>query len=324
MSIQVDISALGDNSISTNLAAVRAAIAAKEQQRTNRTGSGRPARQAHAWYDTPVGGTTVYRILPDGNPDNPLPWQKKYVMKVPFLGVCGSEWDTDQPVVVTYTSLSTFPGMRDPILQAMKPVWKIDEELARRYYHKLYACMQALVVSSPVVEDTPPENPIRHLVVPSSIIEKLEDGVNDPDLEWSPFDYEHGKDFRLIVTTQGSWRAYKKSTFASKERPLSEAERGAIDKFGLIDTRSLLGEPLPQAAIDLLPQLLESSLAGEPFDHGRFGEFFRAWPADRSSGNGGGGSKPAFTAASSTTDAIMNAIQRRTQVTVDGEPIPAK
>lgn len=308
----------GDTTISTSptLDAVRAAIAASKAKR-NRGSSTKPPSANWPYFNTPSGGTSECRFLPDADPENLLFWTRRYQVKMSFAGVIGGQYPSDQDVLVTFTSNRTF-DLPCPVIDLTKPLWDdpATEHVARRYYPKQSGIAQCLVVHSGF-QDAPPDNPIRTLVLLPSIIGILEDALNDLDREHSPVDYEHGANFLFQVTTQGSFRNYSKSKFR-KESPLTDEQRAAIDTYGLRSLKAELGDPLPQAALDLLPDMLAASIAGEPFDQDRWGEHFKAWPADGSSFRShNAAAKPA---ANQTTDSILSAIARRNTVTVS-EPV---
>lgn len=299
-----------------SLAAVRAAIEAKASKKGSKTPSA-----YFPFYQTPIGGTSVLRLLPDGNIDNPLPWATKFQFKMPFCGVSGGDYETGGDVLVTILSEKTF-GKKDSVAEAMKELWDgtdAEKNLARIYYPKPTYICQALVVSTPVVETAAPECPIRLVGLNKSIADIVQTALTDVDAEWAPHDIEHGRDFKIVVGQNGNFRSYNKSGFSIKERPLNATELAAIEKWGLRDLKAELGAAPGEEQVAMLEEMLQASLNQEPFDVAKWGAYYKAWPADGTTpAKPIGGSKRAATPASSqTTAAIMNAVRSRNTSTTE-------
>ena len=64
----------------------------------------------------------------------------------------------------------------------------------------------------------------------------------DPDMEELPTDYTSGVDFRITKTSKGGYADYSTSSWARRERPITEEEKAAIDKNGLF----ILSDFLPK------------------------------------------------------------------------------
>jgi hypothetical protein len=115
------------------------------------------------FWNTPEGGSTLIRFLPDGDPSNTFFWAERLVIKLPFQGIKG---DHNNEVIVQVPCMEMY-GETCPILAETRPWWKGDQQmqdLARRYWKKKSYLFQGFVVKSDFEEkDTPAEpNPQVH------------------------------------------------------------------------------------------------------------------------------------------------------------------
>jgi hypothetical protein len=259
---------------------IRAKLKAQAERgkgRTNRPqGSGDNA--SYAFWNIPENTSATIRFLPDGDQNNTLFWVKREVIRLPFQGVVGGDYPTNKEVTVTVPCIDMF-GMNCPIIAATRPWWKDPEreDLARKYWKKKSYIFQGFVVNSPFAEENLPENPIRRFVINPSIFTIIEKSLVDPDMEDVPTDYDAGSDFKISKGKQGEYANYGTSTWARKPRSLSEAERGAIEQYGLFDLKSFLGRIPDQDEIDAIKTMFECSIAGEPYDMEAFGKYYRPY-----------------------------------------------
>ncbi len=251
---------------------------AKTDQTTNRkTGGGDNA--SFPFWNTPVGQTTTGRFVQDADPTNPYFWVKREVIKLPFSGVLGGDFPTEKDVTVTVPCVDMF-GMACPIIAHTRPWWNESDEkkeIARIYYKKRSWIFSGFVVNSPIVEEETPENPLRRWVINKSIYDIIYEALLDEEMVDMPTDVNGGRDFSIKKTQKGEWANYSSSKFSMNPRALSEAERAAIDKFGLHNLKDALGAVPTADAIDAIKAMFFDSLAGNPFDMASYGQFYRPY-----------------------------------------------
>lgn len=227
------------------------------------------------WNLSDNGGTSTIRFLPDGNPDNTYFWVQREVIRLPFAGVTGSDFDTTDEVFVQVPCIDMFEPRTCPIVKATRPLWKTDENLARAYWKKKSYIFQGFVVADGLNEEDKPENPIRRFVINPSIFKIIEASLMDPEMEDLPTDYDGGVDFRIVKSRRGDYADYSTSNWSRKPRALSEDERAAIAQHGLFDLRQTLGEKPDANGVAMLEAMVKASLAGEPYDYASYGSTYR-------------------------------------------------
>lgn len=256
----------------------------KEQNAPKSRGTGDKA--SYPFWDIPENNSAVVRFLPDGDQSNDYFWVKREVIKLPFSGVVGGDYPTENDVTVTVPCIDMF-GMKCPIIAATRHLWDKEEtkDLARVYYKKRSFIFQGLVVNSPIDEgENAPENPIRRFVINKSIYDIIYEAILDPDLEDMPTDFDAGRDFTIKKTKKGEWANYSSSKFSLNTRSLTEEERSMVDKYGLFDLKEALGAIPSPDHIEAMKAMLKDSMEGRPFDMESYGEFYR--PYGTASNNG--------------------------------------
>lgn len=246
---------------------------------------------SYQFWNMNFGDTAIVRFLNDGDQSNDDFWTERQTCVLPFSGVVGGDYPTNEDVKVTVPCIDMFniKGKRCPIITGTKSLWDTNEELAKVYWKKRSYIFQGFVVESPFAEENVPENPIRRIVANPMVFKQIFNGMIAPDMEDMPIDYDLGCDFMIRKTQNGKWAEYTSSNFARRSRSLNEAERSAIDKFGLFNLKDALGAIPSDDAIDALGAMLQDSLDGKPYDMASFGEYFRPY-GNRGNGNGGGNS----------------------------------
>ena len=241
------------------------------------------------FWDAPDNTTTSVRFLLDGDETNDFFWAKREVIKLPFSGVVGGDYPTEKDVSVTVPCVDMF-GMKCPIIAATKHLWdnEATKDLARVYYKKRSFIFQGFVLSSPLNEETVPENPIRRFVINKSIYDKIYDAIIDLELTEMPTDYEGGRDFSIKKTKKGQYANYDTSKFSINSRSLNEAERAAIDKFGLFNLKESLGAIPSPDHLEAMKAMLKDSMDGNPFDMESYGQYYRPYSAGASTPRSGG------------------------------------
>lgn len=275
----------------SNLEALRAKL--RESAATGNSSNKPKSRNtgdnaSYPFWDIGVGSSATVRFLPDADTTNDYFWVKREVIKLPFSGVVGGEYPTDNDVSVTVPCIDMF-GMKCPIIAATRYLWDKEEtkNLARTYYKKRSYIFQGLVTNSPLEEENLPENPIRRFVINKSIYDIIYEAILDPDLEDMPTDYNAGRDFTIKKTEKGEWANYSSSKFSMNPRSLTEVERSIIDQHGLFNLKEALGAVPSPDHIEAMKAMLKDSMDGNPFDMESYGEFYRPY------GTGGGNSNRA-------------------------------
>jgi hypothetical protein len=128
-------------------------------------------------------------------------------------------------------------------------------------------------------------------------------------MEELPTDAVRGVDFRITKTSKGGYADYSTSKWSRRERALDEAERAAIDKFGLFNLNDFRPKKPTDAELKIIKELFEKSVEGEAYDLEKYGQYFR--PA--------GVSIPANGSASAQTSASTSV-----STPVNGEAIVTK
>ena len=95
------------------------------------------------------------------------------------------------------------------------------------------------------------------------------------EMEDLPTDYARGVDFRVTKTQKGGYADYSTSSWARRERPLSEFEMSAINNNGLHKLADFLPKRPSDVELKVMKEMFEASVNGEPFDNARWGQYFR-------------------------------------------------
>jgi hypothetical protein len=212
-------------------------------------------------------------------------------------------------VTVTVPCNDMFEEKSCPVIAATKSWWddpsKKDE--ARIYYKKRSYIFQGFVINTPIQETNSPENPIRRFVLGPQIFKVVYNALIDPEMEQMPCDYDQGRDFRINVGKNGIHNDYSTSKFTMSTRSLDEAQRAAIDTYGLHNLADALGARPTKDHLDAIKAMFEDSVAGRPFDMAAYGQYYRPYGVDRSSGPSVVPSAPAASHGVSTTVAATTA-----------------
>ena len=196
------------------------------------------------------------------------------MIKLPFAGIKGQ---TDsRPIQVQVPCMEMY-GKTCPVLTEVRPWFKDKsmEDMGRKYWKKKSYIFQGFVVTNPLNEDTVPENPIRRFIIGPQIFNIIRSALLDPEMEELPTDYVKGVDFRINKTTKGGYADYSTSKWSRRERALDEAERAAIDKFGLHNLSDYRPKEPSEAEVKIIKELFEKSVEGEAYDLEKYGQYFR-------------------------------------------------
>ena len=278
---------------------IRAKLLAQTQKNDNNNNRTGGDNAVYPFWNTPEGGSTLLRFLPDGDPNNTFFWAERLVIKLPFQGIKG---DHDREVVVQVPCMEMY-GETCPILAETRPWWKGDEtmqNLARKYWKKKSYIFQGFVVKSDFEEKEVPENPIRRFIINPSIFEIIKSSLMDPEMEDLPTDFISGRDFKLVKTTKGGFANYGTSSWSMRTRSLSQDEAQAIDTHGLNNLKDFLPKKPTAEELEVIKEMFAASVNDEAYDPDRWSNYFRP------SGFSGRGdnSAPKASAPASTVNAF--------------------
>ena len=267
--------------------ATLAEIRAKLKEQESRTGGGSSSgggdNAIYPFWNIKEGESATLRFLPDGDDSNTFFWKERLMIKLPFNGVKG---ETDsRPVQVQVPCMEMYGDTCD-ILNEVRGWFKDPslEDMGRKYWKKRSYIFQGFVTDNPLQEDSTPENPIRRFIIGPQIFQIIKAALMDPDMEELPTDYTAGVDFRLNKTTKGGYADYSTSSWARRERPLSDAEMKAIEANGLFKLPDFLPKKPSEVEVKVMKEMFEASVDGEAYDMDRFGQYFR--PAGMSARTG--------------------------------------
>lgn len=259
-----------------SLAAIRAKLQAQEnrsqQNQTQSTGD----NAIYPFWNMTEGTSAVVRFLPDGDPTNSFFWLERAMIKLPFSGVKGQ--NESKQVIVQVPCMEMYQE-NCPILAEVRTWYKDDslKEMANKYWKKRTYIFQGFVRNNPIGDDKTPENPIRRFVISPQIFTIIKSTLMDPEIEELPTDYTRGLDFRISKGKKGEYADYSTSSWARKESPLSEAERAAIDAFGLFNLRDYLPKKPSESELRIIKEMFEASVDGRLYDPDRWGAYYKPW-----------------------------------------------
>ena len=260
------------------LAEIRAKLKASEQKGSGeRTGGD---NSIYPFWNLKEGGESVLRFLPDGNQDNTFFWVERAMIKLPFAGIKG---ESESKQITVQVPCVEMYGDTCPILSEVRPWFKDPalEDMGRKYWKKRSYIFQGFIAEDGLGEKETPENPIRRFIIGPQIFTSIRAALVDPELEDLPTDYVHGLDYRMKKGSKGGYADYSTSSWARRERPLSDAEQAAIKQYGLFNLSDFLPKKPGEVELKVMKEMFEASVDGEPYDMERWGQYFK--PADRKS-----------------------------------------
>ena len=265
------------------LAEIRAKLKQSEQRGSeNKTGGD---KSIYPFWNLKEGGESVLRFLPDGNTDNTFFWVERAMIKLPFAGIKGES--ESKPITVQVPCVEMY-GDTCPILAEVRGWFKDPalEDMGRKYWKKRSYIFQGFVAEDGLGEkaEEQPENPIRRFIIGPQIFTSIRAALVDPELEDLPTDYVHGLDYRMKKGSKGGYADYSTSSWARRERPLSDAEQAAIKTHGLYNLSDFLPKKPTEVELKVMKEMFEASVDGEPYDMDRWGQYFK--PAGMSQNTG--------------------------------------
>ena len=263
------------------LAEIRAKLKASESKGSGeRTGGD---NSIYPFWNLKEGGESVLRFLPDGNQDNTFFWVERAMIKLPFAGIKG---ESESKQTIVQVPCVEMYGDTCPILSEVRGWFKDPalEDMGRKYWKKRSYIFQGFVAEDGLKEQEKPENPIRRFIIGPQIFTLIRSALVDPELEDLPTDYVHGLDFRMKKGSKGGYADYSTSSWARRERPLSDEEQAAIKQYGLFNLNDFLPKKPTEVELKVMKEMFEASVDGEPFDMERWGQYFK--PAGMSQNTG--------------------------------------
>lgn len=257
----------------TTLAEIRARLA-EQAQKSSGTKTGGGDNTIYAHWNIPEGTSASLRFLPDADGGNTFFWRERQMIKIPFSGVKGQ--DENKKVIVQVPCVEMW-GDTCPVHATIRPWFKDPnmEALGRTYWKKRSYVFQGFVVSTPMEEDTVPENPIRRFVISPQIFTLIKQALMDPDMEELPTDYMRGTDFRLNKTQKGGYADYSTSGWARKERSLNEVELQAIATHGLFNLNDFMPKKPGIDEQRAIMEMFEASVDGQLYDADKWSKHYR-------------------------------------------------
>jgi hypothetical protein len=106
--------------------ALSAALRAEEEEKNaKKSGTTRKAsggdNASYPFWDIKEGKTASVRFLPDADPDNQWFWKEREIIKLPFDGIVGGEYPTNDAVEVTCSQRTLARLFRLLVLGGMIP-----------------------------------------------------------------------------------------------------------------------------------------------------------------------------------------------------------
>jgi hypothetical protein len=227
-------------------------------------------------WNIPDSSTATLRFLPDGDSKNDYFWVERNMIKLPFPSIKGQR--DSKPLTIQIPCVEMW-NETCPILTEVRTWFKDKslEDMGRKYWKKRSYLFQGFVIDSPLQEEAAPENAIRRFLMGPQIFNIIKSALMDPEMEELPTDYKRGIDFRVTKGAKGGYADYGTSTWARRERPLSEVEMAAIEKHGLHDLKDFLPKKPTEDELKLMKEMFEASVNGDAFDNDKFGAFNRGY-----------------------------------------------
>jgi hypothetical protein len=282
------------------LAEIRAKL--QSAQQNNNAGSGNDNAVFPHW-NIAEGQTATVRFLPDADTTNTFFWIERAMIKLPFAGIKSEA--SSKPITVQVPCMEMW-GETCPILTEVRPWYKDPslKEQANKYWKKHSYLFQGFVVDSKLQEDgKTPENPIRRFIMSKQIFNIVKNALMDNEIEELPTDYVRGLDFKITKTTKGGYADYTTSNWSRRERALGDAERAAIEQYGLFNLKDFLPKKPGDVELKVIKEMFEASVNGEAFDMERWGQYYKPAGAGNNSNNSGNSAAASSTPAAPKTPA---------------------
>lgn len=257
------------------LAEIRAKLKAQETRSNPKQGGGGD-KAIYPFWNMPDGGEALVRFLPDGDENNIYFWAEREMIRLPFAGIKG---ETDnRKILVQVPCVDMYKPHSCPIHEELR-AWYKDPALvktANSYWKKRSYVFQGFVVEDGLKEESPPENPIRRFIIGPQLFKLICEMINNAEITENLTDYIHGIDFRIKKGKNKNGDAdYTTSIWSRRERPLSEAELGAIKQHGLYTLSDFLPNRPNDEELKIMVEMFEASVNGDAYDPERWGQYYR-------------------------------------------------
>lgn len=272
------------------LAEIRAELKAQDEKQKaikdgTYTGGGNTQPDAFlAHWNIKEGESLNLRFLEDGDKSNPVFWRERTMIKLPFRGIKGVSSD----MVYVTVPCNEMWGPKDscPVRKEVRE-WYASikstpnpdlEKLASTYWGSKSFLLQCMIApdSTEVLKDNPPENPIRRVLLSKVLFTKVRSILLNTGIREFPTHPEFGRDFSVVKKKNGGgYAAYDESQFSMSERPLNDAERAAIEQYGLFDLGDYMPKQPTQEELNAIAEMFEASVNGEAYDPARWAFAYR-------------------------------------------------
>lgn len=254
-----------------------ATLAEIRQQLLNKAKAGTPAgidNSVFPHWNINEGQTATIRFLPDGDNSNTFFWTERQIIRLPFNGIKG---EVNSKQVVVQVPCMEMWNESCPILTEVRPWFKDTSltDMGRKYWKKKSYIFQGFVVDSKLQEENPPENPIRRFIMGGQIFNIIHNALMDSEIDEVPTHYVRGLDFRISKTKKGEYADYNTSSWARRERALSEREMEAIEKYGLFKLKDFLPKKPTDVELKIIQDMFQASVDGEAYDPDSWGKYFK-------------------------------------------------
>ncbi len=257
-----------------SLKEIRARLAAQESRK--QTGPSGP-NPIYPHWNIEENETAIVRFLEDADENNPYFWVERLMFRLPFNGSVNMPEGapSDRSIIVQVPCMEMY-GEQDRVLNEVRTWFKDStlEEQGRKYWKKRSYIFQGFVRSNPMADDETPDNPIRRFMISPQIFNLIKNSLMDPEIENLPTDPVNGLDFRITKTMKGNYGDYTSSSWARKESALTDEELEALQTHGLFNLADFLPAKPTEEQQNLIYEMFEASVDGEPYDYERWGAFY--------------------------------------------------
>lgn len=261
--------------MATSLAEIRAKLQAQDNRSTgNSTFSGDNIIYPH--WNIAEGTSARIRFLPNGNSKSDFFWEERLQINLTFAGIKGDT--TSKPVTVKVPCVEMY-GDQCPILAEVRTWFKDPglEEMGRKYWKKKSYLFSGFVRENPIADDKTSADTIRRFIISPQIFNLIKSALLDPELENLPTDYTGGLDFTVSKTQKGGYADYSTSKWSRKESALTEDEQAKVAEQGLYNMADFLPKKPTAAELDIIKEMFEASVDGQPYDTARWGAYYRPY-----------------------------------------------
>lgn len=258
--------------MATSLAEIRAKLKAQETRSSGGASFGSD-NTIYPHWDIDEGATARLRFLPDKDIKNTFFWVERQIINLQFAGIKGQ---TDSKPVTVQVPCVEMWNETCPILAEVRTWFKDTslEEMGRKYWKKRSYLFQGFVRDNPLKEESP-ANPIRRFIISPQIFNIVKGALMDPEMEELPTDYLAGLDFQASKSAKGGYADYSTSKWSRKDTALTAEELKAIDEYGLFNLADFLPKKPTEAELQIMKDMFEASVDGQPYDTERWGSHFR-------------------------------------------------